>query len=433
MKKELSLFDSTCIIVGIIIGVGIYEIAPIVAGCMQSTAGILGIWLVGGILALAGAICYSELATAFPRQGGDYVYLNRAYGNWAGYIFGFSQMFIIRPGDIALMAFVFARYASTLYPVFGKSFAFYAGGAIAVLTLINILGVKQGKWTQNILTVIKALGLAGIVIAGLLAPGSTAQAQPSSLTMNGFELALILVLFTFGGWNEMAYVAAEVKKPQVNIVRALITGTIVVTVLYLLANTAFLHVLGPAKMASSQAVAVDTVAALIPGIASKGISILVCISALGALNGLIFTGSRISYAMGAEHRMFKRLGQWNESLGTPVWALILQGIMGLVIVFAAGSFIDTILYTAPAVWIFFLATGLSVFVLRKKEPKIPRPYRITGYPMPVILFCACALFMIYSCVSFALARKPIGLVILCSIISIGLLCYFYSKKLTKQT
>jgi len=423
-KKELSLFDSTCIIVGIIIGAGIYETAPTVATSMTGWIGVLGIWLVGGLLALAGAMCYAELATAYPRQGGDYVYLTRAYGPWAGYLFGWSQLAIVRPGDIALMAFVFARYAKQLYAPFENASPFYAAGAVVALTAVNVLGVKQSKWTQNVLTVAKALGLLAIVAVGLSAPGrSLSPAQPTAFSMGGPRLALILVLFTYGGWNEMAYVAAEVKRPKHNIVRALVIGTIAVTALYLLVNGAFLHALGYEKMAASQAVAVDTLATVLPDVASRAISILICISALGAANGLIFTGARISYAMGAEHTAFRGLGRWHPRFGTPVWALVVQGSLSLAIALVAGSFIDTILYSAPVVWIFFLATGLSVFVLRRKEPDRPRSYKLVGYPVTAAIFCACCMFMIYSSVSYALAFKPRGLLVLSCVVLAGVFLY----------
>ncbi|MHC4455837.1 MAG: APC family permease [Planctomycetota bacterium] len=427
-KKELSLFDSTCIIVGIIIGAGIYETAPTVAAGMGSWSGTLSIWLVGGLLALAGALCYGELATAYPREGGDYVYLSRAYGRWAGYLFGWSQLVIIRPGDIALMAFVFGRYAETLYAPFANSRTIYAAGAVVVLTVINEVGVKEGKWTQNVLTVIKALGLVAIIAAVFFAGGSAARpAKPVGLTMGGLELALILVFFTYGGWNEMAYVAAEVKRPQRNIVRALVLGTIAVTALYVLVNYAFLQVLGYGKMAVSEAVAVEAVASVLPQTAGRAISILICISTLGAVNGLIFTGARISYAMGTEHRVFQGLGKWNRRFGTPMWALAVQGCLSLAIVLLAGSFIDTILYTAPVVWVFFLATGFSVFVLRRKEPQTPRPYKVTGYPVTTIVFCSCCVFMFYSCVSYALANKPIGLLMLSGVFLAGVLLYWLSE------
>jgi APA family basic amino acid/polyamine antiporter len=428
-KQELSLFDSTCIIVGIIIGAGIYETAPTVATCLGSGPGVMIIWLSGGFLALTGALCYAELATAYPREGGDYVYLTRAYGGWAGYLFGWSQLAVVRPGDIALMAFIFARYAQTLYAPFGDSRLFYAAGAIAVLTIINILNVKAGKWTQNLLTITKILGLVAISIAGLTSPEpAPLPAQSEVFTWGGLQLALILVLFTFGGWNEMAYVAAEIKRPQQNIVRGLVIGTLAVTGLYLLINGAFLSALGLGNMATSQAVAVDMMGRVFPEAAGRIIAILICISALGAVNGLVFTGARISYALGADHRSFQPLGKWNRRLGTPVWALLVQGGLSLAIVLVAGSFIDTILYTAPVVWVFFLATALSVFVLRHKEPQILRPYKVTGYPLVPMIFSACCIFMLYSSASYALNNTPIGLLILLGVLLLGMIVYWLSGK-----
>ena len=176
--KSLSLFDSICIIVGIIVGAGIYETTPVVAACMGGWGGVLAVWLAGGLLAMCGALCYAELASTYPQQGGDYVYLSRAYGPMSGFMFGWSQLAIIRPGDIALMAFVFARYASTLYAPFPNPGTFYAALAVVVLTSINIFGVREGKWTQNLLTVVKVAGLAMIVVFGLLFSRGPAPPSP---------------------------------------------------------------------------------------------------------------------------------------------------------------------------------------------------------------------------------------------------------------
>ena len=227
----------------------------------------------------------------------------------------------------------------------------------------------------------------------------------------------------------MAYVAAEIKSPEKNIVCALVIGTVSITVLYLLVNFSFLSALGYESMASSQAIAVDTLATLIPDSAARLISILICISALGAINGLIFTGARISYAMGSDHSMFRGLGAWNSRAGTPVRALVLQGLLSLAFVLLAGSFIDTILYTAPVVWLFFLATGISVFILRKKDSNAPRPYRVAGFPFTVILFCASCIFMLYNSLTYAIASKPIGLTIIFSAVLVGLITYGLSKRL----
>lgn len=425
-KRELSLFDSTCIIVGIIIGAGIYQMAPDIAKGAGGWLGVLGLWVAGGLLSLCGALCYAELATAYPKEGGDYVYLSRAYGKWSGFLFGWAQLTVIRPGDIAIMAFAFATYIRTIYdPLAGHpgfSQRVFAAGAVVVLTIINILGVKEGKWTQNLLTVVKALGLLAIVGIAVFAPqqGRT-QASFNALPIS---LALIFVLFTYGGWNEMAYVAAEVKNPNRNIVRALVLGTGAVITLYLLVNGAFLYTLGYGGLATSEAVANDAISTVFPNIGGSLISALVCISALGAVNGLVFTGARISYALGAEHKTFKVLGKWHERTETPAWSLLVQGAIAVSLIMIFGSFIDTILYTAAAVYTFYLGTSLAVIVLRFKEPQVERSYRVTGYPVTPVVFAAVCAFLIHSSITYAWATRRISIIVLLSVLAAGLVIYW---------
>ncbi len=427
-KRELSLFDSTSIIVGIIIGAGIYQMAPDIAKGSHTWWGVLAIWVAGGLVSLFGALGYAELATAYPRAGGDYVYLSRAYGRWAGFLFAWAQLTVIRPGDIAIMAFAFAKYGRTIYdplarPAGDKSTEIiYAAIAAVILTIINIIGVKQGKWTQNLLTSVKALGLLAIVVVAVVAPLERATAP--SLEATDLSLAFILVLFTYGGWNEMAYVAAEVKNPRQNITRALVLGMAAVITLYVLVNGAFLHVLGYKGLATSQAVASTVVSTVFPSVGAKLIAALVCISALGAVNGLIFTGARISYALGTEHKTFGLLGRWHEGTGTPVHALLVQGVIAVVLIVGLGSFIDTLIYTALPVYSFYLATNLSVIVLRFKDPGVERPYKVTGYPVPTLIFCAICGFLIYSSVMFALRFIPKSFIVLTAIIVLGLVVYW---------
>jgi len=430
-KKELSLFDSACIIVGIIIGAGVYQMAPDIARGAGSLKGVLAIWCVGGLLSLCGALSYAELATAYPKQGGDFVYLNRAYGRWAGFLFGWSQLTVVRPGDITIMAFAFATYARSVFDPLAAhpelSQRIFATLAVLVLTLINIVGVKQGKWTQNLLTMVKAFGLLAIVAVAIFA-GPNAQTTPVTLDPLPLSLALIFVLFTYGGWNEMAYVAAEVKNPRKNIVRALLVGTGAVMVLYLLVNGAFLYSLGYNGLAASEAVAADSVSKLFPVAGSRLISILVCISALGAVNGLIFTGARISYAVGREHRIFARLGSWNKRSGTPVAALVLQGAIAIALIMIFGGYIDAIIYTAAVVYTFYMATSLAVIVLRFKEPSVERPYKVWGYPFTPAIFAAVCGFLIYSSVAYALEYKLVTLIILAVVLAAGILVYRVSER-----
>jgi amino acid transporter len=239
------------------------------------------------------------------------------------------------------------------------------------------------------------------------------------------SLALIFVLFTYGGWNEMAYVAGEVRNPRKNIVRALFLGTAAVTHNYLLVNTAFLHTLGYEGLKSSRAVAVDTVAAAWPQRAALFISALVCISALGAVNGLVFTGARISYALGAEHRLFRYLGQWHPRWSTPANALMIQGLIAVTLIVVLGSFVDAILYTAATVYWFYLASTLAIFVLRRKDPHRERPYRVWGYPVTPLAFAAVCAFLIYSAVVY----KPEVAASGCRLLLLGLALWRFRRGL----
>ncbi|MCP5516047.1 MAG: amino acid permease [Verrucomicrobiales bacterium] len=422
-RKELSLVDSTSLIVGIIIGVGIYQMTPDIAKGAGSGGGLLLLWVAGGLLSLCGALGYAELASAYPHQGGDYVYLGRAYGRWAGFLFAWVQLVIVRPGDIAVMAFAFATYARAAFGIeTGWAQRALAAAAVLAVTGINVLGVRQGKWTQNLLTAFKAMGLLAIFTVALVAPPE--KPAVVEVTPLPLSLALIFVLFTFGGWNEMAYVAAEVRHPQRNLVRALVRGTVAVTALYLLANVAFLRALGYAGVANSKAVASDTIAAAFPDLGAKLISALVCVSALGALNGLVLTGARISYAVGADHRVFRRLGAWDARRSTPVPALLLQGLIAVVLIVALGSFMDAVLYTAPAVYSFFLGTTLAVVILRRKDPARPRPYRVTWFPLPTVVFSVVCGWLIYSSVAYKpwIALAALGVALL------GLPVYRYSVR-----
>jgi amino acid transporter len=408
-RRQLTWFDSTSIIVGTIIGTGIYQTASPVASSVSTTWGLFGIWMVGGLFSLCGALCYAELASAFPRTGGDFVYLNEAYGSWAGFLFGWLQMFVIRPGDIAIIAFGFATYFQAWMQRGNGSVpdlsSIYAAAAVVALTIINILGVRQSKWVQNLLTVLKVTGLLLIVALAfyLPAPDNIAKSTVTDVSQSfPIGLALIFVLFTYGGWNEMAYLAAEVKQPERNLVRAFVSGTVAVTLIYLLVNGAFLRVLGLQGMGHSPAIATQTAEVLLPKMGGSFVTLLICISTLGTLNGMILTGSRISYALGAKHPVFGGIGRWNSSTGTPVMALAAQGVITLVLILLLGSLVSAMLYTSAAVYTFYLATSLAVPVLRRKRPDVVRPYRISFYPLPLIVFSCMCLYLIYS----AIVYKP---------------------------
>jgi amino acid transporter len=413
--------------VGIIIGVGVYQNAPLIARGAQGCWGLAGLWVLGGLLSLCGALGYAELASPYPRQGGDYVYLSRAYGPWAGFLFGWMQLAVVRPGDIAVMAFAFATYARTLFdPLGGTDPALtqkvYAASSVFVLTAVNVAGVGAGKWTQNVLMAVKVLGILAVVAVALGSPHGAAA--PAAVEPFPVGVSLILVLFAYGGWNEMAYVAAEVKDSDRNIVRALVLGTVAVIALYLALNGAFVYGLGYAGLASSDAVATEVVSAAFPAAAGRLVGALVCISALGAVNGLIFTGARISFAAGADHRAFSLLGAWSAKTGTPVRALLLQGALAAGLVLTLGSFLEAILYTAAIVYLFYFATSLALIVLRRKEPGVRRPYRVAGYPATTLVFCATCLYLIVEAVKY----RPLISACAAGVMLLGLPLYWATSR-----
>ena len=428
-RRVLSLFDTTNLIVGIIVGAGIFVAAPVVASGAGSAWAVLALWLIGGLLSFCGAVGYAELATTYPEQGGDLVYLTKAYGRWAGFLFGWLQTLVVWPGDIAVMAFVFAAYAENLIGSrwFGKPGI--AAVAVAVLTVVNVAGVRSGVRTQNVLTVAKVIGVSLVIVVALFAPGAdtTSVEEPAQIEPVPLAIALILVLFSFGGWNETAFVAAEVRKPQRNIVRAMVLGMAGVTVIYLAVNASFLRVLGFDGLATSQAVAAETVAKVFPDAAGSFVSALICLCALGAVNGLIFAGARIAYALGRDHRLFGALGTWSERTGTPVRALILLGSLAVVLILALGSFVDTVMYTAAAVYLFYLATSVALIVLRYRDRSTPRPYRATGFPLTTVLFCLVCLFLIVAAVDY----KPMTATAAGVLILLGLPAFLLSERNSK--
>ncbi len=294
--RHLSLWDSTSIIVGIIIGSSIYCSAPRIAGGVPDVAWLVAVWTVGGVFTLIGALCYTEMATAYPRSGGDYVYLTEAFGRKVGFLFAWAQFWIVRPGTLGITAFVFADYANQVFalPERFHPVLVYAVLAIVVLTGVNLLGVRAGKTTQNVLTVVKFVGLLAIVGVGLSVSPAKAAAIATEPPPLNLGFIMIFIFYAYSGWNEMAYVSAEVRDPRRNILRALLLGSLAVTAVYIAVNLAFVHALGIDGLRKSDAVAAEVVKLSIGPSAGRLISLLICITALGGINGMIFTGARSS-------------------------------------------------------------------------------------------------------------------------------------------
>ncbi|MCI0462566.1 MAG: amino acid permease [Gemmataceae bacterium] len=573
-KPRLGLFDAASIIVGIVIGSTIFLTPPEIFHSVGNHWVVLGMWAFAGLLAFIGALCYAELATAYPRLGGDYNYLTRAYGPLPGYLFAWAQLAVVQTASVGMMASIFAEYTGNLARTTGwwslDEYTFlevidfppeiaYAVGAVIFLTLLNLLGVVLGKTAQNLLSVLKILGLLAIIVAGFaFARWPAPEEQPNVLvgtvgataddhvmvseqesgqtrtfvvgdrtrvtidrrdvhpnldpqtqkptatvkqaleklkekrkdllkdgrpltvkvftrqgagatepvlqikTVNVFDWAnifalmagpMILIMLAYGGWNDAAFVAAEVRDRDRNLPRALLWGIAIIALIYVLVNGAYVFGLGAERVDESAQVAADTLALLPEEVGTYGqiiMSILVMIAALGAVNGLIYTSSRIYATLGADYSLFAPLGKWSRGLGTPVWSLLLQMLITLSMLVMVGTtqgqgwlndgltwlgfqpvtewhiggFFPLLKCSAPIFWLFFLMAGLALFTLRINEPHVERPFRVPLFPIVPLLFCATCGYMLWSGIRFAGQLGVVGALL----VLVGLPFYILARR-----
>lgn len=440
----LTLLDAIAIIVGIVVGAGIFKTPSVVAQNVSSESWLIGVWLIGGLVSLVGALTYAELATAYPNTGGDYHYLHRAYGARLSFLFAWARVTVIQPGSIALLSFVFGDYATELFALGPNSSALYAGFAVVLLTGVNIIGIEGSKWTQNVLTVLEVCGLLLVIVAGLFLTDAaavenitaattttTAQSGNPDAMWQTLGFALVAVLLTFGGWNEAAYISAEVRDARRNMVRALVWSILLLTGLYLLVNLALLRGLGLAGMRASEAVAADLIKLDFGARGAYLMSIIVAISALTSANATVLTGARTNYALGRDFKLFGFLGRWNGRVESPINALLVQGGIALALVCAGAwqrqGFAQMIGYTAPVFWFFFLLTGIALFVLRRKEPHVARPFSVPLYPLTPLLFCLSCAYMLWSSVSYYGSYSFVGIVALL----VGVPVLFFAERSKK--
>jgi amino acid transporter len=457
-SQSLGLWDTISVIIGIVVGAGVYETAPFILKNVGSTGGALALWTLGGLLSLIGALCYAELATTYPRTGGDYVFLTLAYGRAAGFLFGWAELCCIMTGSIGMMVYIFAHYAGRLWAIPVEHHYLLAAAAVIVLTGLNLFGIAVGKGAQNLLTLAKVLGIGAILFAGLRYGDVNQLAQSSTLTGKpDYRLAMILILYTYGGWNDAAFVAAEQRNQRRNIPLALILGTLLVTAIYLLINLAYILVLGFDGAARASEIAADVLERLAGAQGERLMCVLVLVSSLGATNGMILTGSRIYATLGRDHRLFAILSTWHPRWHAPVRSLLVQCVITLLMVLAVGTtsghqLIDRMLSTtghqspdwqarsgfqtlldctAPAFWFFFLLSAISLFVLRSKDAARERPFRVPGYPVLPLIFCSACGFMFYSSVSYSVSS--VGWLALAGLapILLGVPLFGLSEKLTR--
>jgi basic amino acid/polyamine antiporter, APA family len=416
-RPVLSVVDAVALIVGVVVGVGIFKTPAIVASHAGGTDLFLLTWLVGGVISLIGALCYAELATAYPNTGGDYHYLRRAFGHDMAFLFAWARMMVLQTGSIAMLGFVFGDYALQLLPIGQNGAALYAALAVALVTMLNLLGVEQGKSAQKVLTAAKILGVLSIVVTGLIiAPPPAADLAANEPPRVAFGLAMIFVLLTYGGWNEAAYMSGEVRNARRNMIWSLLWSISLIAIIFILANLAYLKGLGLTAMSESDVVAADVMRRVAGQGGATFVSVLIAIAALGSMNATTFTGARSIYALGQDYRPLRFLGRWQGGRNTPANALLMQGSIALLLVllgaWARDGFVTMVEYTAPVFWFFFLLVGLSVFVLRTQEPERSRPFRVPLYPVTPLIFCITCVYMLHSSLAYTGPGAVVGVGVL---------------------
>jgi len=456
LVRALNATDTTTLVVGTVIGTGVFMKASVMAQQVGTPMLVLAAWVAAGFLSLAGALAYAELGALFPHAGGEYLYVRRAYGDAPAFLYGWMRFVVASTGSIAILGVGFATFLSAILPLDNvwaeRTFRFLgrevpwqfglkqvvAVSVILLFSAINCSGVAFGGRVQTVLTAAKVLGIA-IIVGGVFlfseARGwSDLRTASGSTVWSGwkaFGAAMLAALWAYDGWNNMPMVAGEVKDPERNVPRALIIGMVIVMTIYCLANLSYFYALPLGEVITSNSTAyrdalpVATKAAqtFLGSVGGRFVSVSFMLSALGALNGSILSNARVPYAMARDGLFFRRLGQLSSRSRVPVWSIVTQGIWASVLA-VSGTFDQLTDYVIFASWIFYGLTTSSIFVLRRKMPEVPRPYRTVGYPVVPAGFVLVAAWLTINTLQTSPVESVSGLVL----IALGLPFYFYYRR-----
>ena len=429
LKKDLRLYGLTMVAIGSCIGSGIFLTPSQIAGYLPSPIWILLVWALGGVITLTGALTFAELGSMFPQAGGVYVYLKEAYGELFGFLYGWAYLLVITSGANAALSIACAYYLAFIFPLNDTGIKITAVVALIVVTAVNILRVRAAEIFTNIFTGLKLLGVAAVIIIGILwgkARADLFHAETTASTgslMAAFGLALIGVLWSYGGWQHATFVAGEARDAKRTIPRAMIIGALVVAVVYLFTNVAYLFMLPVDAIAASNSLAADAISTILPfgGIL---IALLIAISTFGTLGIYTLSAPRIYYAMSRDGLFFQKLAWIHPRFRTPVYAILVQSAWAVVLLLFWGTFEDLITYVVFTDWVFFGLTAIGIFIFRRKLKDHPRPYKTLGYPVvPLIFISITFLFVLNS-----LIEKPLhawaGLILM----ALALPVFFTFKK-----
>jgi APA family basic amino acid/polyamine antiporter len=443
LKRDLGTWAAISLVVGTVIGSGIFLVPQTMIQKVGTPGFVFIVWIVGGLLSLAGALSYAELAAAMPEAGGEYNYLREAYGPIWGFLYSWTQTWVAKSGSIAALATGFALYFANFFPNLDLPFYRNAlplgpgGGPLEIrygqllaialilaLAVLNYFGVKLGGEVQIGVTILKVALIAFIILAGIGwgHPHAAAQGTVAPLKFSGFIAALVAALWAYDGWNNVSMVASEVRRPQRNLPVALIGGTLIVIAIYLLANAAYFRVLAAPEVAQTQRVAAAMMARIFGTWGAGLVSVAAMISIFAALNGSILSGSRVSYAAARDGLFFRALGRVHPVFRTPAVSILALSLWSCLLVLS-GKYDDLFNLVIFASWILYGMTAAAVVVLRRKRPELDRPYRTLGYPVVPVLFVAGSLVLIL----FTLVDRPRESFMGIGIMALGLPFYFYWK------
>lgn len=408
LRQSLTLFDVTMIAIGGTIGSGIFLTPSLIAHALPSPWLILAAWLVGGLMALAGALTFSELAGLMPHAGGEYVYLKEAYGSLVGFLFGWAYFLVVNAGGLGALSVAFATYLGYFVPLGPAGAKAVAIGGLLALTVVNVVGVKAGAIFSDIFTVLKLAGIAGLVGVGL-ALGSSATSDfspalgpvPGGLA-GGLAAAMVGVLWSTGGWQHATYASAEIRDARRTLPLAMTIGTAAVTLIYLSVNVAYLFLLTPAEMAASPRVAADAVSRVLGPAGGSLISLAIFVSTFGVVGIYTLTAPRIYFAMANDGVFFRRVAAVHPRFHTPAFAIVAQSLWAAVLILFWGTFENLISYVVFTDWIFFGLAAAAVFVFRRRRPDAPRTVRVPLYPLTPAFFVAVSAWF----VAVTLVERP---------------------------
>jgi amino acid transporter len=419
--RHVSVLYIVMVAVAMVVGAGIFRSPAEIAANAGSSFAFFAAWIAGGLISLAGALCFAELATMLPSAGGDYHFLKTTYGKSVAFLFAWARFAVINTGSIALLGFVLGDYANSVWSLGPNGSSWYALITIVAMTLFNLKGLYTGQAADYAMTGLEVGGLLIVFAAGVaiaiagappLAPGIPAVGSSAST----FGLALLFVLFAFSGWSEVSTLSAEVRDPNRGMLRALVASIATITVLYLLANWALWRGLGIAGLAASRTPASDVIERAFGGWAGILTALAISMATLTSINATIVVGARTTYAAAADWPRLHGLGHWNSVRGIPVAGIVSQGVVGLLLVglgtYTRDGFITMVDYSSPVFWLFLTLSGFAVVVLRYRRPDLPRPFKVPLFPWLPLVFCGSCLFVLWSSLVYVKVGALVGVAVL---------------------